>query len=400
MDALASKLAQFHDHAAVAAANSAWGSPDTIRLGACDNLASIASLVDEAPEKEWVADMQTWQEAQQEILADTFESRKARGRIRECHGDLHCGNILTINDRVGVFDCIEFNESLRWIDVMDDMAFICMDLKFQKRPDLAARLLNRYLEISGDYEGLAVLRYYQVERALVRCKVTLLRGRQVRADAQDATSYVEQAAQYMAFSSENIKPATVALVITHGYSGSGKSAIARCLVEFLGAIQIRSDVERKRMHGLSAISSAAAAPGAGLYDVAATNLTYGRLRALARHVIESGLPVIVDAACLRQEQRCQFERLARELAVPFFILDVQASEATIRERIVLRAQSGRDPSDAGLHILAYQVAHHDRFSDDELKHVISVDGETCWTMEAIRDIAAPIRRALSAGTCA
>ncbi len=128
--------------------------------------------------------------------------------------------------------------------------------------------------------------------------------------------------------------------------------------------------------------------------MAATHATYARLRALARQVIESGLSVIVDAACLRGEQRGQFASLARELAIPHFILDVRTGEASMRERIRARAHVGRDPSDANLAILAHQIASREELSADELKHVVSVDGERRWTVETIRDIAAPIAAAL------
>lgn len=395
VDSLAHKLAKFHRHAAVAAEHSIWGSSESIRAGADNNLASIAKLASKRHEKRWADDMRAWQRARQEALSDTFDLRKVLGRIRECHGDLHCGNILTINDQVSVFDCIEFNESFRWIDVMDDIAFACMDLRFQRRPDLAARLLNRYLEISGDYEGLFVFRYYQVERALVRCKVALLRAHQVAKNSQSASLQMALAARYMTFSSESVLPSPVVLVLMHGYSGSGKSVIASCLVEAIGAIQIRSDVERKRIHALPSVSNQVKAPAAGLYDMATTKLTYARLGKLARQVIKSGLSVVVDAACLRQEQRHQFESLARELAIPCFILDVHTGEVIMRARIGARAQLGQDASDASLSTLAHQIATHEEFSDDELKHVIRLDGEISWTKESIRGAAAQIVDALA-----
>lgn len=397
VDALARQLAHFHQCAAVATTNSMWGSSETVGRSTSENLASIVALLVGRHQENWAEDMRTWQRDRQEELADTFDNRKQGGWIRECHGDLHCGNILTINDQVRVFDCIEFNESMRWIDVMDDIAFVCMDLRFQQRADLAARLLNQYLEIVGDYDGLLVFRYYQLERALVRCKVALLRAQQLHFQAQSAAPHSELAARYMAFAAELVQPPLLVFVIMHGYSGSGKSTIAKCLVEAIGAIQIRSDVERKRMHGLPMAADHAVAPAAGLYDVAATDLTYARLRILARQVIRSGFSVIVDAAFLRQDQRRRFRNLARELGIPFFILDVQTGEATMRERIVARAQLGRDPSDAGLPILAHQFVSHERLSDEEFGHVIRVSGETILSAEALRGIVAPIMTALASG---
>ncbi|OGB22298.1 MAG: hypothetical protein A3I66_13845 [Burkholderiales bacterium RIFCSPLOWO2_02_FULL_57_36] len=394
IDALARKIAQFHGDAAVASKDSAWGTPAALQATADDNLELLSSLLGASDAEIFVRDIKSWQAVQQQNLGSAFENRKAYGMVRECHGDLHGGNILTINDRVEVFDCIEFNEGLRWIDVMNDIAFITMDLQTQGKHGLAARFLNRYLEISGDYDGLAVLRYYQTQRALVRCKVALLRARQLRAEARDAAPHEAQAARYLAFSAESIKPAPAALIIMHGYSGSGKSTFSELLVELAGAVRIRSDVERKRMHGLAATSRVEAAPDAGLYDAAATQLTYGRLCILARHVIESGLPVIVDAAFLKMEQRHLFEDLAHALRAPFFIFELRAAEAALKQRITVRAEQDRDPSDAGLQVLAHQIAHHDPLSDEEMKHTIAVDSEPGMDMETVRKIADPVLRVL------
>jgi len=200
IDALALKIARFHGSAAVAPKESPWGTPAALQATADENLESVAALVEGTDAEFEVRELKAWQASQRHALCDTFESRRAHGMVRECHGDLHGRNILTIDDRVEVFDCIEFNEGLRWIDVMNDIAFVCMDLQFQDRRDLAARLLDRYLDITGDYEGLAVLRYYSVQRALVRCKVALLRTRQLGADARDAAQHEREARRYLAFS--------------------------------------------------------------------------------------------------------------------------------------------------------------------------------------------------------
>ncbi|MGZ3159003.1 MAG: AAA family ATPase, partial [Burkholderiaceae bacterium] len=303
---------------------------------------------------------------------------------KECHGDLHSGNILTIDSHVEVFDCIEFNESLRWIDVMSDIAFICMDLHIQDRDDLAARLLNHYLELTGDYDGLAVLHYYTIQRALVRCKVGLMRACQLRSDAQDAASFEKQAARYLAFSNDGMNKAPTAIMITHGLSGSGKSTFCKCLVEVTGAIQIRSDVERKRMHGLAVTSRAGAAPDATLYSVAANQMTYDRLLQLTRQIVEAGMPVIVDAAFLKKEERSRFEKLANELSVPFHIFDVHASEATMKQRIAQRTQLNQDPSDAGIDVLARQLVWNEPLTANEMKDAIVIDTECNMGMDDMR----------------
>ncbi len=386
IDALAIKISQFHQHAAVAPVDTEWGAPEVLQTTADDNLAVITSMFHAEDEIQQVREIQSWQASQHLTLGQTFKQRKAHGQIKECHGDLHSSNILTLNNRVQVFDCLEFNESLRWIDVISDIAFICMDLTCQQRGDLAARLLNQYLSISGDYEGLAVLRYYQIQRALVRCKVALLRAEQLRAEARDAHAAESEYRMYLDYSLRHIKLESAAIIITHGYSGSGKSTLASKLVERLGAIQLRSDVERKRMHGLTPTTSAAAAPGAGLYADSVTQNTYDRLCLLARHIVDSGLPVIVDAAFLNREHRDLFEKLAQELDVPFHILDIRSSTDAMEARIAARAQVGADASDAGLQVLAHQLAEHDPLAEHEMQRVIVVDSELIQDAEYVGKI--------------
>jgi hypothetical protein len=392
IDALATLIGQFHRAAAVAVPDSAWGAPDALKAVADETLAALAALVHAEDGIARLGKINAWQAVQQQALCRVFEQRKMEHMVRECHGDLHGANILTLDGRVQVFDCIEFNESLRWIDVINDIAFACMDLEFHGRHDLAARFLNRYLQMSGDYGGVAVLRYYQLHRALVRCKVTLLRARQLRQDGQDAAEQEARAGRYLACACAYVAPSPAAIMIMHGYSGSGKSTFATCVVELIGAIQLRSDVERKRLHGMAATQRAAAAPDTDLYDPTVTRITYQRLLDLTRGLIESGKPVIVDAAFLRSGQRAPFRALARELGVPFFIFGMQAGEAAMRERIVARADS--DASDAGLDILAHQLAQHDPLATEEMRHAVAVDTGAGLEMAAVKKIIEPLLRAM------
>jgi aminoglycoside phosphotransferase family enzyme len=225
IDQLAALLALFHRGAEVARPASGWGMPQPLRQIADDNLELLATLAQSAEEAGWLAALRHWQRGQHARLRGTFLRRKADGWVRACHGDLHSANIVTVDGRVEVFDCIEFSDSLRWTDVMNDLAFICMDLRAHGLAELAARLLNGYLERSGDYEGLAVLPYYLVECALVRWKIGWLRERQ--GDAGAAAVADAPSARYRAFALQ--APAPAALLILHGVLGSGKSTLARAL---------------------------------------------------------------------------------------------------------------------------------------------------------------------------
>lgn len=389
IDSLAQKIARFHLAIPSAPDDNAWGDPAGLRAISDDNFAVIRTLADTVESRRQLAELSAWLDHQHARLHQVFLHRRQAGFVRECHGDLHSNNILTWRERVEVFDCIEFNDSLRWIDVMNDLAFILMDLEFRGRPDLAARMLNRSLQESGDYEGLAVLRYYRVQRALVRSKVACLRAGQ--ADAATAAAASDEARRYLTLAARSMQPGPAAIMITHGFSGSGKSVFSRALLELMGAVQIRSDLERKRMHGLAATDYAGAAPGDGIYAALSTESTYRRLLELARLIVTAGLPVIVDAAFLKKEQRDFFAALARELALPFIIFDLHADVGVLLARVVARQAEGIDPSDAGPEVLAQQLATADALSDDELARSLQVDTGAVLNQDVLEKIAAAVR---------
>jgi len=378
IDQLADTLARFHRDAPVAPPASHWGTPALLRQSADEILGTLVQALRDPADKLRVDALLAWHLARHAQLCPAFERRRRDGYVREGHGDLHCGNILTVDGHATAFDCIEFSEGLRWIDVLNDIAFATMDLQVSGRADLAARLLNRYLEASGDYLDLALLRYYQTLRALVRCKVALLRLQELAADALQRADCERRMQACLGFACASISTAPLALMIMHGFSGSGKSTVAGTVVELCGAIRIRSDVERKRMHG-------AGSPAAGdLYAPAVSDAVYARLGLLARRIVEAGLPVVVDAAFLDHAQRQRFAALARELGVPFLIFDVRTDEALMRERLARRARQGGDPSDADAEVLARQLVSHHPLADEEMPHVAQVDSAGDNVAQAIR----------------
>src|SRR5262249_40495630 len=196
--------------------------------------------------------LRTWIIKQHAALERLFEERLHDGFVRECHGDLHLGNIALIDGRIRVFDCIEFNASLRWIDVMNEVAFLAMDLVQRQRSDFAYRFLDGYLQVTGDYRGLRLLRYYMVYRALLRAKVSAIRSAQAGLAPPTQESLQANCRPHIALAERLTHCAQPLVAIMHGLSGSGKSAVSQAILESLSAIRIRSDVERKRMHGMSA----------------------------------------------------------------------------------------------------------------------------------------------------
>lgn len=368
VDALTDAVAAFHAQAASAAPAGEFGAPSLIWRMAIDNFRQLGG--DDAAR---LAALKAWSREEYAHLEAFFAARRHAGFVRECHGDLHLGNIALIDGKPVIFDCIEFNPELRWIDVVSEVAFLCMDLAERGRADFANRLVNRYFEISGDYAGLRCLPFYLVYRALVRAKVASLRAAQEA--GQDARRQFEIRAQYLAFAERAILPRSRQLLLMHGVSGSGKTWVSQAALERLGALRLRSDVERKRLCGLPALARSGSAVDGGLYDEQMTRATYQRLAERAREIIAAGFPVLVDASCLQRWQRDIFRDLAIQLDVPWRIISCRADEATLRRRIVDREQSGNDASEADLAILDHQLRHNDPLSFAELDAAIVFDSE-------------------------
>lgn len=365
IDRLAARIARFHLHeCAVATADTPWGEPETIARPVAENFELLAERL---PDSALLKQLHEWSEAEHRRLTPLMKERKRAGCIRECHGDLHLGNLAWVDGGLVIFDCIEFSPALRWIDTISEVAFCYMDLLHRGQDEWAMRFLNSWLEATGDYEGIALLRYYAVYRAMVRAKVAALRAGQAGGEAEYAE--VDACLQLAERIAQSAEPQ---LWITHGLSGSGKTTQARSLSEREGLIMLRSDVERKRLAGLDALARGGA--GEGLYTQQAGERTYRHLAHLAGKLLAAGWPVIVDAACLRRWQRDLFRDLARRRGAGFHILDVRADPAVLRERIAKRAAQGGDASDADLHVLELQLETVEPLAGDEMDSVVAMAG--------------------------
>jgi uncharacterized protein len=373
IDALAARVAAFHGTIAVAAAEGDFGAPEELLRVTRQNFAQMRPLLAAVEEDDEIDALCAWTEREHAARRGAFLRRRRDGFVRECHGDLHLGNIARIDGELVIFDCIEFNAAMRWIDVMSEVAFTVMDLENRRRADLSYRFLNAYLEQTGDYAGLGVLRFYLVYRALVRAKVARLRAQQLDAGAASAL-HVEYRG-YVSLARRYARAPRPALILAHGFSGCGKTTLSQPLLESIGAVRIRSDVERKRLHGLDARTRQGGGVDRGLYTPAVTRATYQRLATLAREVVSTGGVAIVDATFLRRWQRDLFYDVATELAIPLVIVDFVAQESTLRTRIAQRAATGADASDADLAVLGHQLRTCEPLAGEEQGWVLAYDAE-------------------------
>ncbi|WP_226419225.1 AAA family ATPase [Dechloromonas denitrificans] len=395
IDRLAHHVAAFHDQAAVARRGDGFGDAAAVHFPVRQNFRQLPELVDDAALLALAKRVENWSEARFADLQAVFERRLDQGRVRECHGDLHLGNLILIDGEPQLFDAIEFNPALRWIDVAADIAFLCMDLQKRGCAWLAHRFLNAWLERSGDYDSLLVLPYYIAYRAMVRAKIAAIRLNQLDGAARAAG--LAECRDHVALAAAQMQTPRPFLAITCGLSGSGKTSQSQALLEARGIIRLRADVERKRLFGLAPEAASHSPPNAGLYSAEAGSRTYARLGELARSVVAAGYPVLIDATFLKRAQRAAFAALAGELSLPFVILAFAAPPAVLRQRVRQRIAAGRDASEADEAILDYQLAHHEMPGTDEASRTLSIDSSAApdWNVllpqfdELAGDLASP-----------
>ncbi len=359
LEPLVSKIAAFHGSITKADASSPFGTRESIKHWFDENISCIQPLLDDPGQLQQLRDIQIWAEQEWQLKSELIRQRKEKGFVRECHGDLHLGNITMIDGDPVPFDGIEFNPELRWIDVINEMAFLMLDLFRFACDGHAHWSINRYLQLTGDYAGLGVLRFYWVYRAMVRAKLALLRGLQQQGENTNPLTNHEYQS-YLNLALRFIMPAAPSLIITHGFSGSGKSFLAHQLVVRIGAIQIRSDIERKRLFGYQEHENT----GGSIYSPEAHQKTYQRLYALANAILAAGFTAIVDAAFLKSAERSPFRELAANCQVRFGIISVQAPASVLRERIRGRKL---DASEATLEVLARQMETAEPLTAQELE---------------------------------
>ncbi|HWJ07066.1 MAG TPA: AAA family ATPase [Steroidobacteraceae bacterium] len=313
-----------------------------------------------------------------------MERRWRAGNVRECHGDLHCGNVVRWQGRLVAFDGLEFDPALRFIDVASDLAFLTMDLSVHGRTDLRTALLDAWTTTGGDYEAVELLPYYEPYRALVRAKVAALRGEHA-ASAADAARHDAQ--RYLDQATTASTRATPALVVMIGLSGSGKTWLARRLAVAGDALHLRSDVERKRLAGLGPLDDSRSPADGGLYTSEFGERTYARLRECVRSCLRGRQNVIVDAANLRRHERAAFAALAREQQARVRFVHCVAPLTTLKERIATRRAGANDASEATVELLDRQPGYWEPLTPEETAHTFVVDTTDTQGIErAIADI--------------
>jgi len=387
IDQVANQLAEFHQKIPVVAADSDLGTSTQVHEPVVQNFDQTKPMLTDDKQLQTLAELKVWAEDEYERIKPYLNERKTQNHIRECHGDVHLGNITLIDNKPVIFDCIEFNEPFRWTDVMADVGFMLMDLYDKKCDVFAHSFLNSYLQTSDDYHGLFILPYYIAYRAMVRAKVSLFRlgppdvsgeeQAQIRAQYQSCIDVANHC---------RVRP-KAKLILTRGLSGSGKSTIAHALMEKLGCIHLRSDIERKKLVGLEAQAQTESPLYQGIYSPELTKKTYQQLLTHADTCLQAGYSALVDATFLTQQERDDFAKLAQQRGVELSILDCQASEETLQKRVQDKTLDTSDPSEARLDILAAQIKAQEPLTSDEQTNAIVIHtDEECDIEDIIKQL--------------
>jgi aminoglycoside phosphotransferase family enzyme/gluconate kinase len=379
---LARQVAHFHNSLPPLTNDKPLGTPEAVYAAMQENFDQIRPMINDQPLLDQLDNLETWTKTTFERQRSLIDSRRANGFVRECHGDLHLANITLFEGDVTVFDCIEFNEPFRWIDVINDLAFLLMDLESRQEQALANLVLNTYLEYRDDFDALPLLPLYKAYRALVRAKIALFTLSNPSLDNEQKADMKQQYRDYAQLAEDYSNIPNPYLLATVGLSASGKTCVSAAMSEELGLIRLRSDVERKRIHGLSPLDDSKSPTGGKLYSKEATEETYHRLASLASKLLASGLPVIIDAANLKEKERSLFATLAETQGVPFALLHCEAPDDLRRKWV--RNRKG-DASEATEELLDVQQNWFEALTTEERARTIHLQTNQEQVAKAVAD---------------
>jgi aminoglycoside phosphotransferase family enzyme/predicted kinase len=373
IERLAQLVAGFHQKAETNDEIASYGSLEKVKFSIDENFSQTAGYIGRTISADDYDRLKGYSEEFMRERAALFEERVSRGKIRDCHGDLHTQNVYLTEGHVYVLDGIEFNRRFRYLDTTADLAFLLMDLDYRGFPRYTNRLLNTYLQFTNDYHLLGLLDFYRVYRAYVRGKISSFELDMAELEpsrreevARRAESYFKLARRYAD------RPSRPLLIATSGLIGSGKSYLARLVAGRIGAAVVRSDAVRKVLVGAAPTESMAAPYGAGIYSAEMTERVYEDMLTQARFGLEAGWPVVMDATYAKASQRAGVVRLAAEGGWPLVFVHCGCHDEVIMQRLIERAVR-RGVSDAGPDLLERVRADFESPRENEGGRLICVN---------------------------
>jgi uncharacterized protein len=364
MAELGQVVADFHAQSETNAYISGFGEVPRVQQSIADNYRQTDKYIGIAQTQQYYTETKAFTDIFFDRHSVAFAQRVSGGFIRECHGDLHLRNVCIWQGRIQLFDCIEFNESFRYVDTMYDVAFVVMDLTARGRTDLGNVFLNVYLEQTGDWAGLEVLPIYLSRQAYVRAKVTSFLLDDAAVPAADRSAAQQTARDYYQLAWQYTQIPAGRLILMAGLSGAGKSTLAREIAKKTNGIHLRSDAVRKHLGGVKLQEKG----GDDLYTPEMTAKTYDRLQTLGIELAQQGYTVILDGKFDKRSLRQSV--LAAVGDIPTQIVHCYAPIDLLQQRLEQRVG---DIADATADLLVSQQAGWEDFTAAETTLVIAVD---------------------------
>ncbi|MET7451946.1 AAA family ATPase [Streptomyces sp. NPDC005574] len=367
--AVARQLAAWHTVAPRGRHIDEQGTRDALSSRWEASFTQVRELTADCPEPDGVAEIERLVRGYLAGRKRLFDVRIEQGRVVDGHGDLLAEDVFCLDDGPRVLDCLEFDDKLRYVDGLDDAAFLAMDLEQLGVPEAAAFFLARYSEYSGDPAPPSLRHHYVAYRAFVRAKVSLIQVAQGAADARSASRRLAGTAL------RHLRTSEVCLVLVGGLPGSGKSTLSGALADRLGVTLLSSDRLRKELAGIPAEQSAAAGYGEGLYTPEWTARTYAALLDRASALLSRGESVVLDATWSDAVRREAALRVAEATSARLVALHCQVPDETSAARLRTR---GPGASDAGPDVAAAMAA-----------------GEPAWPQAVAVDTSGPLEPAVA-----
>ncbi|MEM0466135.1 MAG: AAA family ATPase [Candidatus Thermoplasmatota archaeon] len=382
IDILCSKLVDFYTREQPTDEISSYGSPDQVRQNIDENFEQTKAVVGSLISPETYAFIKTTNDAFFKNKKDVFHRRIKQGYIRDCHGDLHSGNIVVSGaNNIYIFDCIEFNKRFRFIDVASDIGFLAMDLDYQNHPYLASFLITDYVKKSGDTGIFDLLNFYKSYRAYVRGKVTGFQLQDPKIPEHKKQELQRTAQRYFTLSeyyallfSLDVAEHTPCLFVVGGLSGTGKSTVAQKIAVDYHACYLNSDIIRKQLAGIDTYERHHDAFNKGLYEPKNVDATYEKMITTAAETLQRKENVVLDATFQKRKHRDMVVRLSQDLSASLIIIQCVCPDEEVKKRLESRLEK-KSVSDGRWEIYLKQKETFEAFSSKDHVYIFDTSNE-------------------------
>ena len=347
LDRIAIALNTFYQAQAPTQEIESWGRIDRLKISTDENFRQTQEFLGQTLSRAAYETICFYTNRSYVTQRRLFESRLREKWIRDCHGDLHLEHIHITPRALHIYDCIEFNDRFRYVDVANDAAFLAMDLDYEGRSDLADYFVRKVAAALNDSGMPRLMHFYKCYRAYVRGKVESLHSiahaapeAERQASAERARRYFRLALQYAVAGSHPL------VLVVMGRIASGKSTLANALANELGWKVFSSDRIRKELAGFPLFERSGDAARSRLYSSAMTQKTYDKLLGMAVEEVRQRRSVILDATFAQRVHREQLRRCLTSAGIRFRFMEAQAADAAVKQRLKARATRPDEVSDA------------------------------------------------------